>query len=147
MYFSPITCDKSWFCDTFCSGKYLDELCKEDSSLDIWTRVTSLRVSPNILAVLACVTELRECFLSQQTVTVDAPLKIGSNRVRFSHGPIQYNSVEHLIVSDAFADELSEFLQRVLPGALSRSIGNIAPPLVMITDAGQDLDDEVSALL
>jgi len=135
--FSPVVHDKRWFFDTFCSGNMSEELSEQDS---IWAHVTRLHAPIDILAVLACVTELRECFLSRQTVTVEASLKT-------SHGPTPNGGVEHLIISGAFADQLGKFLNGTLPTGLSRSSGNTAPPLVVITDAGQDLDDEMAMVL
>ena len=128
--------DKTWFCRKYCGGLGLDR----DATDSMWDLLATLEAPRDLLALLACVTNLRNRFFNPSHHHVVA--KNSANATVTKH-LIAYTRKES-------ADSLRGFLLEMLQSGLSleaKSALEQKARVVMITDIGQDLDDEMTVVL
>ena len=153
----PLRRDKRWFCDTYCGGYGLERGAAES----VWDLVTT-PTPTEVIAMIACVPALIQRFcVPEATYIAHPPARDGT-------AP---GAVEHRVIGGTStalsAPALNEFLQETLRTGVrlildasnnrvfhshtkmincqvqASRMKSTAPPLIVITDAGQDLDDEV----
>ena len=130
----PERCDKEWFVRTFCDGVAGAAACAVDRP--IWPYIKNLHMSDPI-ALIAAIPDLRTRFLKPKIVSVDSSV----------------GRTEHLIIgaseSDrgvARVDALRAFLLNSIDNGIALSEQH-ATPLVIISDPGQDQDDEMALVM
>ena len=135
--------DKRWFCETYCSGVGIER----DASDPIWDMLTTMDSPHEPLALIACVPRLRERFFKPTARFVEARAEEDGKDEDTSTTSI----TKHLVAGShgVDPDKTREFLLSTLQTGLSleTSCAQRASPLVVLTDAGQDLDDEMTLVL
>jgi hypothetical protein len=135
--------DKKWFCDTYCGGLGIER----DAPASIWDILTTMDSPHEPLALIACVPRLRERFFKPTAHFVEA--RAGEDNK--DGDTITATITKHLVATarGADADRTRDFLLNTLKTGLSleTSCAQRAAQLVVITDAGQDLDDEMTMVL
>ena len=137
--FSSERRDKRWFVDAYCGGVGFER----DASDEIWDILTTMDAPHEPLALMACVPRLRERFFKPNAHFVEARLAEDDT----SAAAI----TKHLVAAaqGGDPDKTRTFLLGTLKTGLSLETACVqrAAPLVVITDAGQDLDDEMTLVL
>ena len=139
--FSKERQDKRWFCEKYCGGVGVDR----GPSDSIWDLLVSIEAPHEPLAVIACVPSLCERFLRPTAHFVESG---GSS----ANGDNVTSVVTKHLLSEAGGvngGETGDFLRSTIETGLSLETASVqrAVSLVMITDAGQDLDDEMTMVL
>ena len=140
--FSSECQDKRWFCEKYCGGFGIDR----GPSDSIWDLLVSIEAPHDPLAVIACVPSLRDRFLRPQPHFVETgPSSADKDDVTTSV------IVKHLVAEAGWVNgkKTCDFLRSTLETGLSLETASAqrAASLVVITDAGQDLDDEMTMVL
>ena len=134
--------DKRWFCNTHCGGLGMDRGPDER----IWDLLVSIDAPHDPLAVIACVPSLCERLLRPAAHFVEAG---GSS----TDGDVSTSVITKHLVAEAGgvnAKKTRDFLLSTIEAGLSlerSSSAQRAPSLIIMTDAGQDLDDEMTMVL
>ena len=152
--------DKRWFFGAYCDGRGFERNAAES----VWDLVT-LPVPRETIAMVACVPVLVHRFYSPESFAAQPPAR--NNMVQ---GSIEHRVIGASATAQS-ASALKEFVVETMLTGVRRApivsnppyapdgitpsntqqldcqvqasrIKEIAPPLVVITDAGQDLDDE-----
>ena len=145
--FASIRHDKRWFCSKYCGGLGLE--CNTTDS--IWDKITSMDLPHDPIALMACVPRLRERFFQPDPHFVE----VGggsANDGDDADAAAATVVTKHLVMSahSLDQDQVSKFLLSTLCTGLSLEAANtqrVAASLVVISDAGQDLDDEMALVL
>ena len=128
MVFNRTRRDKRWFCDTICNGNGQER----SASDSVWDLIDSMPLSRDPLALVAAVPALRSRFWAMRTLNV--PTSLG-------------DLVEHgRLTNPSQKDALNSFVCSGLRTGVSNAVSERAQ-LVVVTDAGQDLDDEMAFVL
>jgi len=122
--------DKSWFCDTFCAGHGRER----DQRGKIWDLVRCLPAY-GVATVVAAIPELRDYFFisgPEQELNVD--------------GATHFVLGQHAGTSGIrSSSKLAFFLKGGIKSAIMQK--RYPHPAIIITDPGQDLDDEMAMIL
>ena len=128
--------DKKWFCDTFCNGLGAER----EETQSMWDLIESFNVY-DAIALVACVPELCARYL-------DPVMKLSPNKIINSSG-----ATEHLVIGVdkkkngiSNPDGFRKFLMDSLDTGISLSERDEVP-LIIISDPGQDQDDEMAMVL
>ena len=130
MKFSVTPRDKAWFCNAFL---YDSEKGIERSANDaVWDLAGPMSLSRDPLCIIAAIPALRTRYWSAHTKKVCTELEGGV--------------AEHLILGECIQDPLSNFVCGSLRTGVATAADGVTQ-LVVVTDAGQDLDDEMAFVL
>ena len=133
---------KTRFCDKYCDGLGLDRKAADP----IWNLVTTMDAPHDPLALIACVPVLRDRFFRPVGHVVEA-----TARAKALNEQDKAAVTKHLVTraESVDAEHLREFMLSTLQTGMSLETVSLqhAAPLVVISDAGQDLDDEMALVL
>ena len=144
--FTNVRQDKGWFCQTYCQGLGMETAGFADTGDSIWDLLTTIDAPHAPLALLASVPSLRDRFFQSTAYLV----KSRERTIDDSDSPSVL--AKHLVVEEARPEaKLGEYLLSSLSSGLSLEQTAAAracvPSLIIISDAGQDLDDEMTLIL
>ena len=132
MDFSITPRDKRWFCDHFLRDGADGHGIERNAFDSVWDLVELMSLSRDPLSIIAAIPSLRSRYWSTRTWSVPAE--------------IQGQVANHLVLGESEQEILSEFVRDTLRAGVA-SAASGTTQLVVVTDAGQDLDDEMAFVL
>ena len=121
----PTRCNRKWFCDTFCGGV-------DPEGKDVWDYIRSFSMC-DPLALLVTIPALRERFFEPKIVRIK----------QTDHTVVGFSPTEHGVREVA---PLHQFLLKGFFHSLTIDLIK-AEDVVLITDPGQDQDDEMALVI
>ena len=139
--------DKHWFCSQYCGGLGRDR----DAADSVWDLLTTMNAPHDLLALVACVPTLRDRFFKSAIHFVET--NGSSVEEEGSYQPASAGITKHMVTharaetTECFREFLLEMIQTGLSLETTRTTAVRKAQLVMLTDPGQDLDDEMTMVL
>lgn len=130
--FSLTPHDKRWFCDTHLLGGAGGQGIERGASDSVWDLAGPMRLSRDPLSIIAAIPTLRTRYWSD--VTRNVPTET------------EGETAEHLILGKSQRERLNDFVCGSLRTGVATAASNTTQ-LVVVTDAGADLDDEMAFVL
>merc|ERR1719253_848018 len=130
----PGRCDKNWFCNVFLSGAGKDR----SGSDSIWDLSTTFQAYDPV-ALLAGITSLRERFFKPITVTIKSET-----------GPVDHEIIGLTETLHGIRDgsALANFISTaLLTGLTGTAAETVFQDVMVMSDDGKDLDDELAKVL